>query len=146
MNRAITDPEIRQSLIEILALKNASNECKSRPLKAQGVRIDEWIRETTGVGSQEYNANIIGQIVPENIRNQNARCFNCGEFGHFQRNCKARRFRAHTITGAMTLENTVIVGESKQVLVAVSHRGFQGIAASVEWANIGQRTAGLRET
>ena len=51
-----------------------------------------------------------------------------------------------TITGAMTLENTVIVGESKQVLVAVSHRGFQGIAASVEWANIGQRSAGLRET
>ena len=122
------------------------NVREQQTIESCGVPVDEWIRETTGTDSQDFNANIIGQIVPENIRNQNARCFNCGEFGHFQRNCKARRFRAHTITGAMTLENTVIVGESKQVLVAVSHRGFQGIAASVEWANIGQRSAGLRET
>ena len=28
--------------------------------------------ETTGIGSQEYNANIIGQIVARDIRNQNA--------------------------------------------------------------------------
>ena len=75
MNRAITDPEIRQSLIETLALKNASNECKSRPLKAQGARIDEWIRETTGTDSQDFNANIIGQIVARNIRKQNAQFY-----------------------------------------------------------------------
>jgi hypothetical protein len=52
------------SLIEILALENANTECQraNRPLKAHGAAIDEWIRETAGIGSQEYNANIIEQI------------------------------------------------------------------------------------
>lgn len=35
--------------------------------------------------------------------------------------------------------------ETKQVLVTISHKGFQGIAATVERANIDQQTAGLIE-
>ena len=31
-------------------------------MKARGAPKDEWIRETAGIGSQEYNANIIEQI------------------------------------------------------------------------------------
>jgi hypothetical protein len=40
----------------------------------------------------------------------------------------------------------VVVEESKLVLVAVSHKGFQNIVATIERANIDQRIAGPRET
>ena len=46
-----------------------------RPLKARGAPIDEGIRETTGTDSQDFNANIIGQIVARNIRKQNAQFY-----------------------------------------------------------------------
>ena len=92
------DPETRQSLIKILAFENANTNFKRaiRTLKAQGVTVDtwiEWIRKTTGIGSQEHNANIIEQIRARNSRNKNVQCLNCG-VGHFQRHCKAIRFRA----------------------------------------------------
>ena len=81
VDRAITDPETKQSLIEILAFENANTECKRviKPLKADGAPIDEWIRETIGIGPQERHANIIGQIIAGSIMNQNAQCFNCGD-------------------------------------------------------------------
>lgn len=49
------------------------------------------------------------------------------------------------ITDTLTLENTVTIDKNTQVLVTVSHKGFQGIDATVERANISQRIAGLRE-
>ena len=77
MDRAITDPETSQALIEILAFENANTKFKRaiRLLKACGAPVDEWIRETTGLGSQEHNANIVGQVTARNIRNLNAQCF-----------------------------------------------------------------------
>jgi hypothetical protein len=65
-----------------LAFEDANTECKRaiRSLKTCGATVDEWIRETTDIGSHEYDANIIGQIIARNIRNQNARRFNYGEF------------------------------------------------------------------
>ena len=74
MNRAITDSETRQPLVEILVFENANVKCKRviRPFKACEAPIDEWIREIADIGSQEYNANIIGQIIARNIGNQNA--------------------------------------------------------------------------
>lgn len=56
--------------------------------------IDKWIREIICIGPQEYTSNIIVQIKARSIKNQNVQCSNCGEFGHFQKNCKARRFKA----------------------------------------------------
>lgn len=60
-------------MIEILAFENANIECERtiRPLKAQVAPIDEWIGETTGIGTQKHNGNIIGQIIARNIRTQN---------------------------------------------------------------------------
>jgi hypothetical protein len=87
VDRAITDPETSQALIEILAFENANTKFKRaiRLLKACEAPVNEWIRETTGLGSQEHNANIIGQVTAKNIRNLNAQCFNCGELCHFVR-------------------------------------------------------------
>jgi hypothetical protein len=82
-------------LIEILAFENTNMEYKraTRPLKAWGVPIEEQLRETTDIGSQEHYANI-GQAIVRSLRNQHARCFNCGEFSYLQKHYKARRFRA----------------------------------------------------
>lgn len=54
---------------------------------------DGWIKDTTGLDSQEQNATIMGQLVARTFRNQNDKCFNFDDFGRFHRNCKASRFR-----------------------------------------------------
>ena len=43
-----------------------------KPLKACGASIDAWIKEATSIGSQVHHANIIGQAIDRNLRNQNA--------------------------------------------------------------------------
>lgn len=60
----------------------------NQTIKSTGTLIYNWIRKTTGIGSQKHNANIIRQIVARSLRNQNVQSFNFGEFGHFQGNCK----------------------------------------------------------
>jgi hypothetical protein len=64
---------MRQSLIEIFTFENANTKCKRaiRPLKGKGAPIDKWIKETTGIGSQEHHVNIIWQIIVRSIWNQN---------------------------------------------------------------------------
>ena len=49
------------------------------------------------------------------------------------------------ITGTLILEDTVIVEETKQVLVIKSYKGFPAMAGAVERADIGHRTASLKE-
>ena len=49
------------------------------------------------------------------------------------------------IAGALTPENIVFVVENKQVLVAMSHKAFQGIIAAEERANTGLKTVSQRE-
>jgi hypothetical protein len=78
-------------------------------LKARGAPKDEWIRETNDIGSQDYNSNIIGQIVARNIRKQNAQCFHCGKFGISKRIIRLKDSELK-ITGTLTL---VIVEENK---------------------------------
>ena len=41
-----------------MAFEKANTECKKAviSLKAGGTLIDEWIRETTGIGFQEYQS------------------------------------------------------------------------------------------
>lgn len=52
-----------------------------------------------------------------------------------QRNCKAERSRAKKTGTSLTLENMVSTEENKQILVAMSHKGFQGIGTFVKRAN-----------
>lgn len=46
------------------------------------------------------------------------------------------------IAGTLTLENMMFIEENKQVLAVMNHKGFQGIVATEEKANIGQRIPG----
>jgi hypothetical protein len=72
LNGAISDPETRQSLMEILDFENVNTECKraTRLLKAQGAPIDKWTRETTGAVLLEHQANIIWQIIATSHKSQ----------------------------------------------------------------------------
>ena len=56
-NRMISDPEVRQILIECLAFENANSECKRvmMPAKARSTPIDECIRQTVDIGSHTYD-------------------------------------------------------------------------------------------
>lgn len=49
------------------------------------------------------------------------------------------------MAGTLILENMVLIEESKQILVTRSQKGFQGLVATVERANIGLRIAVVRE-
>jgi hypothetical protein len=63
------------------------------------------------------------------------------------KDCKAKRSRVQRDRYSNSKEydnHMIIIKKNKQVLVIMSHKGFQAIAASVKKANIGQRTAGLR--
>lgn len=65
--------------------------------------MDEWIRDTTDIGSHKHQANTIVKAIARGLRYKNAQCFNCGEFSHLQRNCdqvaKSLRFQnVHVIT------------------------------------------------
>lgn len=80
VNKMVSDPEIRQILIEPLVFENANSEYKMviGPLKARSPAIDEWIRRMADIGSHSYDAALIGEIISRNFkRNQNVRCFNC---------------------------------------------------------------------
>lgn len=47
INKAVSDPDVRQMVIEILAFENGNNECKRviRPLKVQTAPMDKCIRD-----------------------------------------------------------------------------------------------------
>lgn len=65
INKAVSDPDVRQMVIEILAFENGNNECKRviRPLKVQTAPMDKCIRDMTHTGSHEYHTNIIGKYI-----------------------------------------------------------------------------------
>ena len=71
--------------------------------------------------------------------NQNAQCFNCGEFCPFVR-LKDSELK---ISG---MNDMVIIEENRPVLVAMNRKGLRSIVGTVEGTNIGQRIADPGET
>jgi hypothetical protein len=69
MNKAISDPDTRQVLIETLVYDNANTKYKNviRLLKAQVMPMDEWIRDKTNISSNVYCANIIDQAIARDL-------------------------------------------------------------------------------
>lgn len=50
------------------------------PLKARSAPIDEWIRDMADTGSEAYDATLIRETISKHFKkNENVRCFNCGE-------------------------------------------------------------------
>lgn len=49
------------------------------------------------------------------------------------------------IENILTLENMVFVEENKQVLAAMNHKGFKGIATAMERANTGAQIKSPKE-
>lgn len=49
------------------------------------------------------------------------------------------------VAGTLTLEEMILQKENKQVLVALSHKGFQDIVATVETANTDLRIISPKE-
>lgn len=50
------------------------------PLKARSAPIGEWIRDMADTGSEAYDATLIREPISKHLKkNENVRCFNCGE-------------------------------------------------------------------
>jgi hypothetical protein len=70
VNKVLSDPDVRQVLIETLAFENVNAKYKRaiRLLKAHTTPMDEWIRDMTDDASQVHHTNIIGQAIARSLR------------------------------------------------------------------------------
>ena len=82
----ITDPDVRQMLIESLAFENANLEYKKilGPLKVRSAPMDEWILHTMNIETFDYNTESwVGEAIFKGIRRHPiAYYFNCGRLGY----------------------------------------------------------------
>ena len=68
VNKAISDPNVSQMLIETLVFESANAECKNvRTLVIQAVFIDVWTRDMTNIGYDVFRANIMGQAIARGL-------------------------------------------------------------------------------
>jgi hypothetical protein len=69
VSKAVSDHDARQVLIETLVFENLNTECKkvTRPLKAQAVPMNEWVRDMTNISSNVYHVNTI--VIPRAVSN-----------------------------------------------------------------------------
>lgn len=89
VNKAISDSDTRQVLIEILEYENVNTECKKKIVRALTEKlapIDKWISDMTDNGSNIYTPNIIDQTIVRDLQYQNSWVFSCSKYGHLQRN------------------------------------------------------------
>ena len=72
-NKIVSEPEVRWILIKSSAFENPNSEYRTmiRFLKARSAPIDEWIRNTTDVGSYNSDVNLIEMISKNFKKNQN---------------------------------------------------------------------------
>lgn len=89
VNKAISDSDTRQVLIEILEYENVNTECKKKIVRALTEKlapVDKWISDMTDNGSNIYTPNIIDQTIARDLQYQNSWCFSCSKYGHLQIN------------------------------------------------------------
>nr|ALS54488.1 gag protein [Simian immunodeficiency virus] len=102
--------EVKQWMTESLLIQNANPECKVI-LKGLGMHptLEEMLTACQGVGGPQYKAKLMVEMMQQMQQNQNMvqqgaggpkgprgprgppKCFNCGKFGHLQRNCPEPR-------------------------------------------------------
>nr|ALS54600.1 gag protein [Simian immunodeficiency virus] len=101
--------EVKQWMTESLLIQNANPECKII-LKGLGMHptLEEMLTACQGVGGPQYKAKLMVEMMQQlNQQNQvmvqqggggprrgpprPIRCFNCGKFGHIQKNCTEPR-------------------------------------------------------
>lgn len=69
VKKALSDPDVRQVLIETLVEENANTECKEgiTPSKTWKAHMDEWIKDTTNIGSNLYHVHSIDKTIARSL-------------------------------------------------------------------------------
>lgn len=70
ISRTVSDSEVTQISIDFLAFENANPICNKviRHLETRSSPAEEWIRNTTNVGSHVYDFILIGEVISQQFK------------------------------------------------------------------------------
>ena len=92
LNKTVSQPGLRNLLMQVLAYDNANSECKKaiQPLKAQGAPLEEYLKVCQDIGSEAYKMQLLAQALSKANKNTDMRCHQCRKLGHIKIDCKGR--------------------------------------------------------
>ena len=65
LNKTVSQPGLRDLLMQVLAYDNANSECKKviQPLKAHGAPLEEYLKVCQDTGSEPYKMQLLAQAL-----------------------------------------------------------------------------------
>ena len=84
LNKTVSQPGLRNLLMQVLAYDNANSECKKaiQPLQAQGAPLEEYLKVCQDIGSEPYKMQLLAQALSKANKKTDMRCHQCGKLGH----------------------------------------------------------------
>ena len=76
LNKTVSQPGLRNLLMQVLAYDNANSECKKaiQPLKAQGAPLEEYLKVCQDIGSEPYKMQLLAQALSKANKKTDRRC------------------------------------------------------------------------
>lgn len=95
MTQTISQPGLRDLLLQILAYDNANSECQKaiQPLKLTVLLLKEYLKACHGSGLEPYKIQLLAPALSKGKRGNDTLCHQCGKIGRIKRDWKEKRFK-----------------------------------------------------